>query len=240
MKSIDDLRPQPDLIREGIKAVHPAGLFEVRALKVRDSNPLRWYGKSFNGFYDSGDAGSLEAAVRDVSRIDGRTAPGVYFTINELDPVVRNWGMNALTRAERAAADDDVARLRYMYVDLDPSRPTLTNATEAEHTAAMERLQHIRAELRSEGWPEPVLAGGSGSGAMALYRVDLPPSEAELIEATLKALAARFDDDRVTVDTGVHNPARIVRIPGTVNAKSPTPQPDRPWSLATAKAVTNE
>jgi hypothetical protein len=73
---------------------------------------------------------------------------------------------------------------------------------------------------------------------MGLWRIDLPPSESGLVEQTLKALAALFDDDRVTVDTTVHNPARIVRIPGTINAKSPTPQPDRPWSMASAMAVT--
>jgi hypothetical protein len=102
MNSINDaginLKPDPDLIRAGIQAVHPAGLFEVRILKVRDSNPLRWYGKSFNGFYDSGDPVSLEAAVRNVAGIDGRTAPGVYFTINELDPVVRGFETKRLIR----------------------------------------------------------------------------------------------------------------------------------------------
>lgn len=236
MDSIPDPKPNPALIRAGIEAVHPAGgLIEVRILKVRKSNPLKWFGQTFNGFYDD-----LDALVRDVARVDGRTAPGVYMTFNELDPIVRNWGLNRLASSVKAAEDANVTRLRYMFLDLDPERPTFTNATEAEHAAAMQRLETIRAELRSEGWPEPVLAGSSGSGAMALYRVDLPPSESGLIEATLKALAARYDDDRVTVDTGVHNPARICRIPGTINAKSPTPQPDRPWSMATAKAVTNE
>jgi len=35
----------------------------------------------------------------------------------------------------------------------------------------------------------------------------------------------------VKIDTTVFNAARLFRLPGTVNAKSVTPQPDRPWTL---------
>lgn len=230
-----NLRPDPERIRAGIGAIHPdGGLFEVRVLKARRDGPARLYGHTFNGFYDD-----LDAAVRDVSRITGRDAAGAYMTINELDPVVRNWGFNRLARSDKAAGDSNVIRLRHLFIDLDPARESLTNATGTEHAEAISRLEDVRAHLHSEGWPLPVLAGSSGSGAMGLWRVDLPPSEAGLVEHTLKTLAALFDDGRVKVDTTVHNPARIVRIPGTINAKSPTPQPDRPWTLVTAKAVTS-
>ncbi len=231
-----NLAPDPELIRAALELVKtPDSPIEVRVLKARRNGPARLFGNTFNGFYDD-----LDAAVRDVSRITGRDAAGVYMTINELDPIVRNWGHNRLGRSEKAAADENVVRLCHVFADLDPVRPSLTNATEAEHAAAMARLDDVRAYMTANGWPDPVLAGSSGSGAMALYRIDLPPSEAGIVEYTLQALAAEFNDDRVTIDTGVSNPARIIRIPGTINAKSPTPQPDRPWTMATAKAVTNE
>lgn len=227
------LTPDPELIRAALEAVKtPGSPIEVRVLNVRNNGPARLFGRTYNGFYDDTDA-----AVRDVSRISGLDAPGVYVTINELDPIVRNWGHNRLDRSDKAASDDQIVRLRHLFIDLDPRRPVFTNATAAEHAAAMARLDDVTGHMSAEGWPLPVLAGSSGSGAMALYRIDLPPSEDGLVEATLQSLAALFDDDIVTVDTTVHNPARIARIPGTINAKSPTPQADRPWTMASARAV---
>src|SRR5205823_1454936 len=40
-----------------------------------------------------------------------------------------------------------------------------------------------------------------------------------LIEKVLAALAERFDDDRVKLDRGVFNPARILKLYGTLAAK---------------------
>lgn len=229
-----ELRPDPDLIRDALAAIkHPDHPIELRVLNARPGGPCRLYGRTFNGFYDD-----LTAAVRDASRITGLDAAGVYMGINPPDPVVLNWNHNQFGKAIKAADDEHIVRLRHLFVDIDPVRPPYTNATETEHTAALATLEQVIEYLRGEGWEPPVLAGSSGSGAMALWRIDLPPSEADAVKAVLDVLAAKFNSDRVTIDTSVANPARIVRVPGTVNAKSPTPQPDRPWTLATAKAVT--
>lgn len=228
------LRSDPALIRDGLATIkHPDRPIELRVLNVRNGGQCKFYGRTYNGFYDD-----LDAAVRDVSRITGRDAAGVYATMNPLDPIVRNWNHNRLDRAIKAADDEHVTRLRHLFVDVDPVRPPYTNATEAEHAVALDTLHHVIEYLAGEGWEPPVLAGSSGSGAMGLWRIDLPPSEADAVEAVLRVLAAKFNTDRVTIDTSVANPARIVRVPGTVNAKAPTPQADRPWTLATAKAVT--
>lgn len=225
-----DLRPDPEQIRAAIKAVkHPDYPIEIRVLGVRNGGPCGLFGRTYNGFYDD-----VDAAVRDVSRITGRDASGVYMTINPLDPVVRNWNDHRLERTVKAAGDEHVIGLRHLYLDIDPKRPPSTNATAAEHALAMQTHRDVIAYLKGIGWPKPILAGSSGSGAMALWQIDLPASEAASIEHVLSALAAEFETDDVKIDTSVANPARIVRVPGTVNAKAPTPQPDRPWVLATA------
>jgi hypothetical protein len=228
------LRPDQALIRDALDLVkHPDYPIELRVLNVRNGGPCGFYGRTYNGFYTN-----LDAAVRDVSRITGRDAAGVYMSINPLNPVVLNWNANRLDRAVKAADDAQVTRLRHLFVDVDPVRPPYTNATEAERKAALDMLDQVIEYLAGEGWEPPVLAGSSGSGAMGLWRIDLPPSEVGAVEAVLAVLATRFTTDYVTIDSSVANPARIVRVPGTVNAKAPTPQPDRPWTLATAKAVT--
>src|SRR5262249_38692197 len=94
------------------------------------------------------------------------------------------------------------------------------SSTDDQHAAALERAGDIRAFLRDKGWPEPIHSD-SGNGAHLMYRVDLPNDAAssKLVERALAALAARFDDQRVSVDRVVHNASRIWKIPGTLACK---------------------
>jgi replicative DNA helicase len=73
----------------------------------------------------------------------------------------------------------------------------------------------------------------SGNGAYLLFKVDLPNDDAStnLVKRCLQALDLRFSDPIVTIDTAVHNAARLLRVPGTLNAKGDD-MPDRPHRLA--------
>ena len=71
----------------------------------------------------------------------------------------------------------------------------------------------------------------SGNGAHALGRIDLPADDGGLVQRCLQALAARFNDAAVKVDTGVYNPARIWKLYGTTAAKGDD-VPGRPWRMA--------
>ena len=62
---------------------------------------------------------------------------------------------------------------------------------------------------------------GSGQGASRNSRA----------EAT-RALARRYSDSAVTIDTGTVNPSRLIGLPGTLKTKG-CPRPERPWRLAT-------
>jgi hypothetical protein len=117
-------------------------------------------------------------------------------------------------------ADRDIVRRGWLLVDFDPARPSEISATLGEKEAAYERAKEVRAYLKAEGWPEPVIAD-SGNGFHFLYPLDLPNDQEsrELVKGVLKALAFKFDDDRVKIDTGVYNAARIVRLYGTTTRK---------------------
>src|SRR5205807_99622 len=69
----------------------------------------------------------------------------------------------------------------------------------------------------------------SGNGCYLLYRIDLANDEAsrELVRRCLEALAFQFDDAQVHVDQTMFNAARIIRVPGTLNAKGDDTQ-ERP------------
>ena len=69
----------------------------------------------------------------------------------------------------------------------------------------------------------------SGNGYYALYAINLPNDQAslELVKRVLSGLAARFDTDRVHVDTSVANTARLIGLIGTLKVKGDL-TPERP------------
>lgn len=160
-------------------------------------------------------------------------ATGVYVTVHELDPALLARACNRIERFPKAVTSDrDVVRYRFLPVDFDPRRPAGISSTEGEHRAALQRAHACRDWLLEQGFPEPLIAD-SGNGAHILVRIDLPvdPASRTLVERCLKALAAKFSDGAVLVDTGVANPARIWRLYGTRACKG-DPTNDRPHRLA--------
>lgn len=233
-----DLAPDPGEIRAMLDAIIPDGApFEIRVLKLRKQTPDGLiedpYTKAQTGFYEDTVLAASHAA-----RYAGMHCAGVYVTLNQLSPHAQSWGADRIAKG-RGAADADILRYRYLYIDVDPVRPSDTNANESERTAARERASQVLAYLRDAGWPDPVWAGNSGSGSMMLFRIDLAPDAQPLIQRALQGLHDLFGDHAVGIDTSVFNPARLVRLAGTVNAKAITPQPERPWALATGKALPN-
>ena len=72
-----------------------------------------------------------------------------------------------------------------------------------------------------------------------LYRIELPTDDSGLVQAVLEGLAFRFDDDQVTVDTSVANPARICKLYGTWAQKGDD-IPNRPHRMARLLEVPDE
>ncbi len=205
--------------------------FEIRILNTR-RGPARLWAKTYSGFFTD-----VDAAVQWICRYTGSDAAGIYVTLNPLADYVLNWNRDRIDVSVTSAGDQDVTALRWFFLDIDPVRPRFTCATDAEQEAAKARGNELSHFLMTDiRFPMPAWAGSSGSGATALWRIDLEPDEAPLVERALAGLSATFSDDKVHVDAGVGNPARSARIAGTVNAKSPTPQPDRPWRRAEGKA----
>lgn len=179
-------------------------------------------GRTDAGYFDSPDA--LVAAV---APLDGRR--NVYLTVNPVDPALLGRGNNRIVaRVRSTTADSQVTRRRWLPIDIDPRRPSDVSASEAEREAALAVTRDVWRYLAERGWPEPVTAM-SGNGYWLLYPVDLPndPDAKRLVEGVLAHLAARFDTERVAIDTSVSNASRIVALIGTLKVKG-DPTPDRP------------
>jgi hypothetical protein len=224
------LLPDPETIRR-FWHLHCAGrgVFEVRIPKVRPGGPARLRAATYNGFYDD-----EHAFVRDVSHITGHDAPGVYVTLNPVDPQLLARRANRLDRCDsgQATADKDVPHLTRLLIDCDPVRDAHVSATEDERLAAKAQMGRVYSFLLEIGWPPANYGACSGNGYHAVFSLDLAnePHHVRWVSYALRGLASAFDTPAVTIDTSGSNPARIVKIPGTIAAKGDHTA-DRPWRL---------
>lgn len=219
--------PAPDVaeIERALRLFRrPGEVVEIRALHV--STPQYRRPHTVSGYYDD-----LAQAAQDAAKLSPHSG-GVYFTLNPVQPALLARAQNRCRPVDREplTSDGDVLQRSWLLVDLDAVRPAGISATDAEREMAVARGRAVYRHLATAGWPEPVVAD-SGNGAHLLYPIDLPTDDRGLVQRTLEALAARFDDSAVTVDTTVFNPARISKLYGTRAGKGDH-TPDRPHRLA--------
>ncbi|HVT82806.1 MAG TPA: hypothetical protein VHM90_19365, partial [Phycisphaerae bacterium] len=212
-----------EIVRALSAILSPGQVTELRALEATTAN----YGKprTIFGYFD--DPAKLAAALKGIG-----SAKGIYFTPNPVTPALLARAQNRLKDAGKSetTSDKDITRRRWLLIDCDAVRPAGISASAAEHKAALDCAQNIRADLAERGWPDPIMAD-SGNGAHLLYAVDLPADDGGLIERCLDALADQHGGDTVVVDRSVHNPARIWKLYGTMAAKGDSTV-ERPHRMA--------
>jgi hypothetical protein len=204
-------------IRSGLELLFkPGDAFEVRVPNCRERAHAR-YASTCSGYFTY-DA--IEPATEQIAKLDhAAVAPGVYVTLNPVAPALLARSLNRIKAHARATTQDrDIVCRRWLLVDVDPIRPVGVSSTEAELALARQRAEALREYLDEQGWPAPVVCL-SGNGIHMLYRIDAPSDDAGLVKRVLEALAQRFDDGGVAIDRTVHNPARIVKLIGTVARK---------------------
>lgn len=201
---------QYDEVRAAIAAiVAPNTVFEIRCL---GGNRKR---------VDAGYFDSPEAAATELTGMV-EAYQGIYITPNPLERDLLARATNRIKRwAEFTTSDPNVSRRTWLLIDIDPKRPTGISSTNLEQSRALAKARSIAGMLEIElGWCEPML-NSSGNGAHLMYPMNEPNTDAtrDTIQAFLKALAGRFNEPGLEVDTSVFNAARIWRLPGTFACK---------------------
>jgi P4 family phage/plasmid primase-like protien len=200
--------------------LEPGGCVELRAPKTARDGVISGY------FTDP------EAMAKAAFQVSGR-APGIYTTLNPVGEVLLSRAANRVkSRAAELTRDSEIEWRRWLLLDCDPKRPAGISSSEGEHAAALDLARVIGRDLALQDWPVPVLAD-SGNGAHLLYRIDLPNDDRskDLVKNVLKACAARYDNERVSVDLSVFNAARISKIYGTLSQKGDSTE-ERPHRLS--------
>jgi hypothetical protein len=203
----------------------PGQVVELRSLNV--STPAYRAPHTVSGYFT--DWNLLADAAANV----GQYAPGVYITLNPVNPALKARAYNrvkAVGKNDLTTGDADVVKRLRLLVDIDAKRPAGVSSTDAEHTAALVKAVVVCDWLKSIGWPAPMRAD-SGNGGHLVYAVDLPADDGGLVQRVLQALASKFDDGVTDVDITVFNPARITKLYGTMVRKGDD-IPDYPNRMA--------
>jgi putative DNA primase/helicase len=218
----DTPKTDPAEIERALRLILPSGqVTELRALDAVTGADRRPHTES--GYFD--DPAKLAEGAAKIT-----AAKGIYFIPNLVQPALLARSLNKARAVGKApiTSDADIVRRLWQLIDCDAVRPAGIAASDDEHHAALVRATDIDYWLAELRWPTPIIAD-SGNGGHLLYRIDLPADDGGLVERCLKALARRLDDEGVTVDTSVFNPARIWRLYGCVNRKGEhSPEIGRP------------
>lgn len=204
------------------------GLTQLKLLRERHGSPtelriIRKNGPPLAGLYDD-----FELLIRDALAYNEKGA--CYVTLNPINSGRESTNKLGIARSGSQVGNADIVCRRAMLVDIDPIRPKDTSSTDSEHQAALDCADQVLAFTSEQGWPEP-LVFSSGNGVALIYGIDLPTDDSQLVKRILEALAARFNDDKVKIDTSVNDAARITRLVGTMNCKGES-TPERPHRRA--------
>jgi hypothetical protein len=207
------------------RVVEPDSVIELRILNCVDN--LKYPPFTVAGYFGYDHLDDLARAAMAWTR----KAEGCYVTINPVNPALLARANNRVVkRLKLTTTDADIVRRVGLVFDADPGRPAGISATDSEKALAHERIDQLVSCFAEHGWPEPIVAD-SGNGYHAWYKIDLPVDDRGLVECVLKASAARFSDDRVKIDTALFNPARIIKLYGTM-ARKGDDLPERPHRWA--------
>ena len=195
-------------LRKAISQLKADGeLFEVRIMGERI--------KPISGYFTD-----VETLIKAFDTVDLRNT-NVYITLNPpLDALYSRQQADKLIAAKQTTSDKEIAWYEWLFIDLDPIRPTGISSTDEELQAAAEMAQKVYVYLKGLGFEEPVKAF-SGNGYHLLYAIKVgnTAENSQLIERCLKALSNMFSDEKVKVDTANYNPSRICKLYGTLAQK---------------------
>ena len=203
----------------------PDELFEIRILGNR--NPWSGY------FYD------VEQAIAALQPFDNMN---IYYTINEVKKACASRSQFGQFQqvSGTATSKQDIEHRWWLPIDVDCERPSGVSSTDEEKELAHKKAAEVYYFLQANGFSAPVVCDSS-SGYHILYPVDMANSDdAELaVKSFLETLAHRFTDDKVKIDTVLHDANRIIRLPGSFGRKGRSTE-ERPHRMAKILSAPNE
>lgn len=218
----------PDEIRKAIGIFQaPGTVFEVRVIGASSGRK-----EILSGYFRDADT-----LLKNFEKIDVR-GRNIYITLGEVKEECFSRSQSEhFERNPNTTSDQEIKAYRWLFVDLDPVRPTGISSSNTELAKAESLAKEVESYLSGLGFCEPVKAL-SGNGYHLLYRISIANNTdgRVLIEKCLKNLSALFDNDAVKIDTTNSNPSRICKLHGTLAQKG-TSTKDRPHRMSRIVSV---
>ncbi len=223
-----------DMTRQQKFLVDEGATLELTSIGPKISKSKHWEGNAYGSKATvTGWFPDPEKLADIALKLDEEAKPaGIYVTLNECNPSVSARSYQHLKAGVNRTSKKDIVSLDNLLIDLDPDRPEGVSSTDEEHEAALKLAREIKDDLQREGFPEPMF-GDSGNGAHLIYKTARPNTqeEVEFRKRVLTALDKKYSTDKVKVDMGVYDPARITKLYGT-NVRKGDDRPDRPHRQA--------
>lgn len=217
-------------IRKTIKILKPdSQLFEVRIIGTHGGQK-----KIISGYFTSADT-----LIKEFDKVDVR-GRNIYITLNDINPACYSREQHdKFLQTSQTTSDSEITRYQWLFIDLDPIRPTGISSTNEELKYAEELLDPVQKYLAVWGFSKPIIAA-SGNGYHLLYRINIENTahNKDVIDRCLKALSHEFDNDHVKIDTTNFNPARICKLHGTLAQKGADTK-DRPHRMSRIISVSD-
>lgn len=210
-----------------IQALHSNSAFEVRAI-----HPNKKRKALFNLFTSFEKANDVVVKYNDLGY-------NIFINLHPItvwDEGKQKMDSNLLLTSSsknRCANGEDVSKLSYLLIDIDPVRkhPHQTVSASAEEVErALELTTEVKKYLSNFFATPPLLIASSGNGFHLIWRIDLAASEenVRILERCLYALAHQFNSEDATVDTSVYTKLQLIKLYGTVACKGEHTE-NRPW-----------
>ena len=216
----------PDMIAYTIGKLKPDGqLFEIRI----EGKP------TVSGYFTDADT-MIDALKR--QDLDGRN---VYITLQAIKPECYGRRQRDVFKAAgTTTSDNDIKGYDWLFVDIDPQRPSETSSTDEQLRLAKSKANEVYAYMKKCNFEDPIIAM-SGNGVHLLYKIKLKKDDKtkEIVQGCLNALDMLFSDDDVKIDTANFNPARICKLYGTLAQKG-ADTPEQPHRMSGIVRVPSE
>ena len=205
-------------------------LFEVRV--IYNSKQM------YSGYFKTADdlIKAFNKDIRDYANCN------IYITLNSLNEACYSREQQNFFKknAKATSSDNDVVGYDWLFIDVDPKRPTGTSSSDDQIAAAKEIGNKVYSFMKNVGFYDP-LFGFSGNGVHLLYRVKMKNSDEnrELIKKCLNVLDMYFSDDEIQIDLKNFNPARVCKLYGTQAQKGANTE-ERPHRMSMVIGDTKE
>lgn len=205
-------------------------LFEVRV--IYNSKQM------YSGYFKTADdlIKAFNKDIRDYANCN------IYITLNSLNEACYSREQQNFFKknAKATSSDNDVVGYDWLFIDVDPKRPTGTSSSDDQVAAAKEIGNKVYSFMKNIGFYDP-LFGFSGNGVHLLYRIKMKNSDEnrELIKKCLQVLDMYFSNEDIQIDLKNFNPARVCKLYGT-QAQKGADTKERPHRMSHIIGDANE